>query len=95
MLPLRRLTGRLYIAEDQHWVRLADRFYRYCYASKLPTDEFVSEDEVELPSLPTSQQQKKKISSKVEETLSEDQVKKPIAIVDDNTLVANALEGGS
>ena len=89
MLRLRRLTDRLYIVGDQHWVRLADRFYRYCYLSKLPTDEFVSADEVELHSLPTSQRQKKQISSKVEkkveEQLSEDQVKKPVApgLVDD------------
>ena len=95
MLPLRKLTGRLYIADDQHWIRLADRYYRYCYLSKLPTDEYVSEDEVEFPSLPTSKATTKKISSKVEEHLSEDQIGKPVAIIDDNTLVANALEGGS
>ena len=95
MLRLRRLTDRLYIVDNQHWIRLADRFYRYCYASKLPTDEFVSEDEVEFPSLPTSQRQKKKISSQLEETLSEDQIGKPVAVVDDNQLVLNAQTAGS
>ena len=94
MLPATRLTGRMYLIGQDHWVRLADRFYRYCFLSKLPTDEYVSVNEVEFLGLPTSKASKQ-INSKVEEHLSQDQIGKPVAIIDDNTLVANALEGGS
>ena len=96
MLRLKRLTDRLYIRDNEHWIRLADRIYKYCKVSKLPTDEFVSVDEVEFYSLPTSRKATtKNINSRVEEKLSEDQIGKPVAVVDDNQLVLNAQTSGS
>ena len=94
MLPIKRLTDRMYIINGDHWLMLADRLHRYCYLSKLPTDEYLSVDEVEFPSLPTSKADKQ-INSKVEKHLSKDQIGKPVAVVDDNELVLNAQTAGS
>ena len=80
MVRMKRLTKRLYLIDNEHWVLAADRLYKWCRKSKMPTDEFLPvEEAVEFQSLPTTRK------SKLNSALSEDQIKKPVApgFVDD------------
>lgn len=95
---LKHVTGNLYSDSQKLWLRLDNQMIGVILSSVVrPVDEF----SMALPSDKPLKPREDKIEGPIQDkdgfvrVLSEDQIGKPVAIVDDKNLALNALSSGS